>query len=369
MSIQILPYDQEHIQKVKEFNSRLNRGDAGFVFPETFKSEEFPAAGSGRPVELAYYVVRDSESGDIHGGYILKSYSIWKQGSELVIGNYQLPLSEGIVNPKFSMVGVQIYLHAIRSQSKLYSLGMGSIERALPQFLLKMKWIVEGVPFYFKILNPSKVIKNLPAIRNHSKLRPFIFVLDQLKFFSIGMNLLNFLNKLKTPASKTSAEVVNEFGSWADRIWDESKSHYQWIGNRNAATLNTLYPKGSKCYIRLHVKENGNSIGWALVLATVMKDHKQFPNLTVGTIVDTLSLAGYEFMVSQAAEQFLKEKNVDLIVSNQSHHLWGSALKRLGFFQGPTNYIAAFSPDMWKGLESYSECHINRGDGDGPINL
>jgi hypothetical protein len=60
---------------------------------------------------------------------------------------------------------------------------------------------------------------------------------------------------------------------------------------------------------------------------------------------------------------------VDLIISNQSHTAWTEALRANGFLQGPSNYLLGASKPLSALADPLSECHINRGDGDGPVNL
>jgi hypothetical protein len=100
-----------------------------------------------------------------------------------------------------------------------------------------------------------------------------------------------------------------------------------------------------------------------------MKGHKQFGNLYVGSIVDSLSAPEWADDVLFHATQYLRKKGVDIVVSNQSHAAWGAGLKKQGFLQGPSNYGFAGSPGLVQGIQSVRTCHINRGDGDGPINL
>ncbi len=77
--------------------------------------------------------------------------------------------------------------------------------------------------------------------------------------------------------------------------------------------------------------------------------------------------------VVSAAARFLESRGVDLIISDQSHEACGAALRREGFFPGPSNYVIGVSPKT-AGLaapfeERVRQAHINRGDGDGPIHL
>jgi hypothetical protein len=168
---------------------------------------------------------------------------------------------------------------------------------------------------------------------------------------------------------ESNARVVPEFGEWADEIWNSAKSTYEFIGARDAATLNILYPSKSDRYKRLVVSARNRIIGWALMLDTKLKDHKQFANMRVGTIVDVLSLPGEEGAIIAQASLFLERQGVDLIVTNQSYTRWKVALKRCGFLVGPSNYGFAASPDLAREFSSLEQCHLTRGDGDGPINL
>ena len=377
MAIKIIPYESQHISAVKEFNQRLNSKMAGFTFPEVAVSTDFPN-NANQLIYQDYFLAIEVDQKTIHGGYILKTQPCFIGGAEYSMGNYQLPLSEGIIDPKYSMVGLQLYLDAIRKQPKLYSLGMGSIDRPLPQFLQKMGWSIFSVPFYFKILNPRRVIKKLPAIRSHKKIKPFLFFLDHLKLFSILIWLLNFINSLFKSVGTSqdhSIKLDQNYGSWATDFFNhtEIQSHYQWIAKRDQTVLNQLYPEAEKKFIRIRVYDvKNNLIGWAVMLATsIEQTHKQFPGLLVGTIVDNLALPGKEALVIKACEKFLAQNyKVDLIVSNQAHKAWGIGFRRLGVLAGPSNFIAALSPAMIKaGVSDLGLVQMNRGDGDGPINL
>jgi hypothetical protein len=104
-----------------------------------------------------------------------------------------------------------------------------------------------------------------------------------------------------------------------------------------------------------------------------MTGHRHFGDLRVGTIVDGLAISGMEQSVAHAASQTLEERGVDLIVSNQSHGNWQSALTRCGFFRGPSNRIFAVSPALAQRLHpvesQFPFYHFTRGDAAGPIHL
>ena len=64
---------------------------------------------------------------------------------------------------------------------------------------------------------------------------------------------------------------------------------------------------------------------------------------------------------------------VDLIISNQYHFEWVRCLKKNFFLQGPTNFAFATSKNLTNEIlkidKDFKNIHLNRGDGDGPINL
>jgi len=110
-----------------------------------------------------------------------------------------------------------------------------------------------------------------------------------------------------------------------------------------------------------------------VMLDTRMERHKQFGAMRVGSIVDCMARPEDAGEVMAAAADVLLGRGTDIIVSNQLHHAWGKALKRAGFLSGPTNFLFAVSKPLASLLQPVDagqiDMHMNRGDGDGPINL
>ncbi len=73
--------------------------------------------------------------------------------------------------------------------------------------------------------------------------------------------------------------------------------------------------------------------------------------------------------VVKAASAALVEQGMDLIVSNQSHHLWARALENAGFLNSTSNFIFAAGKKLSALLEPFAErqphLHFTRADGDG----
>lgn len=367
MSTRIVPYQPEHIAAVRDLNRRLADGNAGFEFPEEPESATLPHQ-PGRSTYQEYFLALDDKR--VHGGYILKTQGCAIGGNETTIGNYQLPLSEGIVNPHYALVGIQLLFDAMKRQPRLYSLGMGGITRPLPVMLRKTGWFVKLVPFYFLVRNPQRFLRNLSYLRHNAFTRA---LMESLYWSGLGFISLQSFNAISSATTRnrnrSDAVIMGDFGDWTDKIWKEARKHYQFIGTRDVVTLQVFYPSEDPRFTRLMILDKGNAVGWAVVMATHLSEHKQFRNMHLGTIVDSLALPGYESAVIKHATEYLKMRNVDLVVANYSHDRWTQALRASGFIRGPSNYGFACSPDLHREISGIEACHLTRGDGDGPIHL
>ena len=149
------------------------------------------------------------------------------------------------------------------------------------------------------------------------------------------------------------------------------KQNNSFIAVRNSEYLKTLY--SNKRFIKLKFFDSDKIIGWSISLCTQLDNHKQFGNMKLGSIVDCLSLKGYETSIIRKTSQILKQKGADLIVSKQSLIFWKNAFKMNSFIHGPSNYIYALSKILSDKLMSDKKLkdyiHLTRGDGDGPIHL
>ena len=371
MSVRIVAYDEAHVPAVREFNGRLRSKGCEFQFPEHVRSFPSPAH-SCQPIHREHFVAVD-DTGAVRGGYILKAQHRSSRGKSGPIGNLQLPLSEGVVDPTHAMVGVALIVDCIRRQSRLYCLGMGGIERPLPRMLKKLGWKVELIPFYFHVLAPARFLQEIAFLRSSRHAR---LALDLLRYSGVGYLSLKSWAGVSTAArrarlrfGRTQARQVADFGPWADEIWNAASLSYDFIGRRDCRTLTFLYPSHDPRFIRLVVEKDDGPIGWAVLLVTGMKAHKQFGSMRVGSLVDCLALPGQEVAVADHAIEALHARRVDVMVSNQSHTPWRRALRLAGFIRGPSNYGFACSKALAAEISRVSKCHLTRGDGDGPINL
>ena len=202
-------------------------------------------------------------------------------------------------------------------------------------------------------------------------------MLDFLAITGFGFIVIKLIQFLLTNKENNknslSFEIVKTFSTWTDELWEECKTLFSMIAIRDSNVLNILYPSDNDKFIRLKISLKNCVIGWVVVLNTQMSNHKQFGNMRVGSIIDCLALPENESRVILCAANYLEKEGVDIIISNQSHRSWCSALKKTGFIKGPSNFHFVASKKLSKLIGSIEvnilNSHLNRGDCDGPIHL
>ena len=311
----------------------------------------------------------------VRAGYTLKFQWFKINDILLQVGYYYNPVTAGLFNKKYNICGVLLLNDAQKKHPNLFSLGMGGYSEALPQLLKSMKWNLQTVPFFFRVCQPYSFLKNIRYLQD-TKLKSFIIILMAksglgwlgVKFLFLVISLFYTLFK---KAPYIDVKVIEAFDQDLDFVWENAKQYYSFIAVRNCKYLKTLY--SGKRFIKLKFFNDHKIVGWSVSLCTKLEDHKQFGNMQLGSIVDCLSLKGYETAIISKTSEMLRKKGVDLIVSNQSHIFWKNAFKINSFIKGPSNFIFAsskvLSEKLMGNIKSKDHMHLTRGDGDGPINL
>ena len=354
MAIEIVPYLPAHEAGVRRFNRRLADGgaDPDMQFPESCHPDWMPG--------MELWVALEGE--EVRGGYILRRQAFSCGGEIVTAAHYRLPLSEGIVNRAYATLALRLVRDAAAREARLYALGMGGWDKPLPQMLKRLGWRMAAVPFYFKVPHAYRFLRQIRPLRSTAVRR----LACDVAAWSGGGWLALWLAGVARGTKGAAGDCAGAFAGWADGTWENCRASYGLSAWRDGATLDALYPPSDARFLR--VRAAG---GWAVLLDTQMRGHKQFGDLRVGTIVDCLAAEKEAETVVRTASRTLQERGVDLIVSNQLHRFWSGALEAAGFRQGPSNYLLALSPALAARLggRDEREIHMNRGDGDGPIHL
>jgi hypothetical protein len=369
-AIRIQPYTAEWEPAVASFNARLAAAGvpAGFRFPERSTPLWLPRR-DGRRIYQEYYLATQGD--EVRGACILKHQDFWVAGRMQPVAFYHLPISEGLVDRAYAGVGVQMLRSAARAAPLLFCLGMGGFDRPLPQMLKAMRWHLRAVPFLFRVNRPARFLRQIAPLRS-TRLRRA--AADAAARSGLGWLGISAIQRLRTRAGDPGVRsaTADSFGSWTDDVWERCRTEYRLIGSRDAATLSVLYPS-SEGFHTIAVSRNGVAFGWAIVRDTQMRGSRYFGDLRVGSIVDCLAATRDAPAVIRMAAAFLQDRGVDVVVSNQAHPAWVEALAGNGFLHGPSNFVFAASPALAQLVTpldgARAALHLNRGDGDGPVNL
>jgi hypothetical protein len=364
--MRIVAYDASLEPAIEAFNARLRAGGSEWEFPAGP-----PAPGSGG-IETERYLCVDA--GGVRGGYNLIRQEAQVGGTLERIGFVRLPLSEGIVNPKFAMVGALLLRDAMKRCPLAFSLGMGGIDKPLPRLYRALGATLRAVPFFFRVVNASRFLRNIRALRTSAARRRLLDLVAASRLADLPVRAYGAWKAKGARAGRVDVEVVSHFEAWADAIWSEALPAYRFLCGRRAHELNRRLPPEDARIHRLRLSCTGRAVGWAAVTDKQWADHPHFGAMRLGAFVDALTLPGFEGEAAAAATEYLIERRVDLIVTNQLHRDWIAAVARNGYREFRTsNFILAAAPPLAARVQdadpAWEQLHVNRGDGDGPINL
>jgi hypothetical protein len=378
MAIVIQPYRPEHEPAVAEFNQRLRQAgeDENMVFYRWAEPRWLPRSAESRIYNEFFIAV---DGGIVRGGYALKTQEFFfPDGQIRSIGYYHHPLSEGIVNKAHAVVGTLLLRDAMQRSPLLYCLGMGGYENPLPQMLVRLGWAHCLVPFFFRVVNASRFLRDMETLRS-SAARKFLMDLAAFtgagwagaKLFQ-GYRAVTAPRSLDAERSEVASFEAAEVAPSVQALWEQARRACSFTAVRDAEALRILYPAAETHLTRIVMERNGAAIGWAVV-GERRKDEK-YGNMRVGSVVDCFALPGEWFSVVRGATATLERQGFDLILSNQSHQGWGEAFKAAGYLPGPSNFIFAASKKLAELLAPFEELsltmHLTRADGDGlPANF
>jgi hypothetical protein len=235
--------------------------------------------------------------------------------------------------------------------------------------LSRLGWTHYLVPFFFRVLNPSRFLREMRALRSSPSRR---FLLDLAAYSGAGWAASKLFSAfhMQRSSAADSFEVANfedEPDESVQDLWERARQTCSFTAVRDGRALEVLYPRQQTHLTRLIIKRTGGAIGWAIV-GERRKDAK-YGNLRVGSVVDCFALPGEMLAVVNGATETLESQGFDLILSNQSHEAWAAAFEAAGYHSGPSNFIFAASRKLGELLVPFEKVrprmHMTRADGDG----
>ncbi|PYR94666.1 MAG: hypothetical protein DMF84_04190 [Acidobacteria bacterium] len=367
VTTRIVRYTNAESAAVRAFNERMLAGRAptDFVLPD--RPNKYDAGVQDAAITWTKYLAVD-EGDEVRGGFMLMEQRACLNGRSVAAANYQSPVSEGILDKRYGMVGMHMVRYVQRHWPYTFVVGMGAPDRPLPRLLAAGGWTLRTVPFLFRIVQPRRVLRELRPLQRRLLTR----VAARLAAYSgagwIGATLLH-ARGARAGHSSLRIERVTRWGEWADAVWNRTRDLYSFSIARDCTTLDCLYPLEDQRYAAYTFRDRDSVIGWAVCAQTAMHDHQYFGNLRVATVLDAVSLPDAAPSLASALSHALANW-VDLIITNQSHALWISAFRQAGFASAHSNYLLAMSKPLIETIgDDIGRVHVTRGDGDGRIHL
>lgn len=223
---------------------------------------------------------------------------------------------------------------------------------------------MQTVSYFYRIVRVGQFYRNAAHLRR-SLLRKVLF--DFIAVSGIG-HLVIYLWQGRLPKAMDGVKVapVEQFGLWADDVWHAAKTGFALAAVRTGELLNARY--GAESFLKLTVARGDETIGWFVCLGKHWKSHPQFGRMRIVTIVDCLALPGDEETCVGAVVRFLSGLEIDMIVSHQSHAVYGEAMTANGMRSAPSHLKLVLSPELAKRLQplddAASRFHFATGDSD-----
>jgi len=358
------------VPAIDRLNERLKAGGVAHqVFGEPVPGREVAGAPRSHRVFVA------AAPPEVRGGVGLLEQDFYLAGETVRAGWIKYPVAESLVDQAYSGVPGSLMLQLLREQPRLMALGMGGHGGALARLLAGLRWPGITVPFLFRLVRPFRVLRELRYARSTRLRRMLLNFLAFSGLGPLGYHGATAVRRLASPGPPEGVTATMEpgFGPWADEAWARCRDHYGFLAARTQSVLNDMYPADFEGLTRLRVFQAGREVGWSVVLRLDLRDGRDrdhFGRLAVGVVADGLAAPADAGAVIAAGVEHLLTSDVDILISNQSHSAWITALRHLGFYAGPSNFAFYYSPTMQALLESdvtqAKGLLLNRGDCDGP---
>jgi hypothetical protein len=358
MAFSVIPYGPEHEASVAQFNARMRAGAAAteFLLPE----RSVPVRSDGA-VRSTQYVALD-DAGEVRGGIIILEHPGWINTQVQTVVNIQAPLSEGIVDRRFSLVAPQLITTAMERAAYVYAVGMGSESNPLPRMLKAMGWHIRVIPFYFRMLRVGRCLAEVAAFRST---RGRQIAATALRFSGLGSLGARWLQRFRGSPQVLAIDGMRSWTADVDPIWSAFRERCSFAIVRDGSTLPVLNADGVRGF---RARDGETLTGWFSLAIAQMRDNQYFGNLRVAVVADVLSLPRYEAGLLHSASDEALRLGCDLICTNLLPSSLQDAARRSGWLAGPSNFLLATSKPMTAAMDDRT-AYVSRRDGDGLTNI
>lgn len=365
MALRIVEARADHVPAIRALNARLREGGTDWGFYERAEAD-WLAPVTDNPVWRRHYLVEDDTTGTVHGGYVLKQQPFLLDGVPLLIGNVQGPVSEGLVNRRFALLGPMMLRDSLARLPLQFGWGTSERKAAL---LVRSGWVERRIPLLLDVIAPAVVLR--AQAEAGAARAPLLRWAAASGAASLAASAGRAGSILALGTDRTAiAEPVDRFSPWADTLWPAAAGRaLQAV--RDAVAMDRLFPAGSWPALRHYrVCRNGKPIGLGLLRCQSLAGHKRFGSLTAATLVDALAFPGEERAVARALGEAVRETGAHLAVACFTHPAWVGAFKAAGWFATPPRRRLLLSPALVTRMGGRAldpaAIHLSLADGDGP---
>ncbi len=369
--------EEEDVPALARFNQRLQAGGREEEIP---LSAPLPGEARYRPAGFPLFrrtmIAHDGQ--EVRAAMMLCRHNVYLNGERQEFCWTKMPISEGIIDLKYSMAIVQIMKKALEENAFLMGLGAGMPDSDGHRFFVRLRWRYQPIPFFFLPFRMDRVMRELRFFKGNSLLRTGA-LLGAYSGAGLGLNGLLALRRRTAPLVSRelagfAAEPIERFEAWADGVFADALPDYPVALRSDATALNIVYPPDDHRYVRLRVRKPraNRDAGWVVVALKQMEENHYFGNLKVGTLVDGFGRAEDVPGLVRAGLAHLASLGADIAVANFSHRSWTRACRLAGMFSGPSNFSVFVSPKGNSILEEaypLDHLHVARGHSDGMDNL
>ena len=221
-------------------------------------------APDAKPISARLYLAADGQ--EIRGGVWLREQCFWSDRGAIRAGWAVYPVAESLIDGHAAGVPAGLLFKLLRQQSHLMALGMGGHTGAFAKLLAAARFPGSSVPFLFRLLRPSRVLRRLSIARSTPVRRALADGLAYSGLAWVGNNAVTTARMAirRRPSNGCTTSVVDRFGDWTDDVWQRAHRSYGLIAFRDCQSLNALYPDDFKALVRLRVQREGNDVGWVI---------------------------------------------------------------------------------------------------------
>ena len=364
-------YEATDAPGIARLNARLAAGGSEHcVYPEDDFHRDGSEDGTEGLRERLFVVAQGDE---IRAGCFLREQPFRAGGEVTSIGWTKYPVAESLVDRAHAGVPGSLLFGLLRAQPRLMALGMGGHDSAYAKLLGALRFTGSSIPFYVRVHNASRVLRELPHLQRTPARRAAAAVLGPTGLGGLALGALRVARQVRGPRRPSGyvTRVEPAFDTWADDVWRRSADAYGALAVRTSRVLHRLYDAGRfEGASRLRVEHGGRVVGWAVTQRVDMRalEHGPYGRIVLGVLADVIAPPEHAAGVALAATRHLLHEGADLLISNQAHPAWRAAVLGSGFLEAPSSVAFYRSPEMERRLApvlAADGLHLTRGDGDG----